>query len=133
MLLLDASVWVALADPRERFHAEVEALLESGVPMAALDLTLLEVANAVGVKMGKPARARRIWKVITSTCGDRLFKADAELLDFAVGIAGEHALSAYDATYVAVARRDDMTLVSLDFRDLVSKGLAVAPDAALYP
>ncbi len=45
----------------------------------------------------------------------------------------EHGLSAYDAAYVAASRRDGWTLVSTDIRDLVSKGLAVTPDAADYP
>jgi predicted nucleic acid-binding protein len=43
----------------------------------------------------------------------------------------EHGLTAYDAAYVAVARRYDWQLVSTDVRDLVSKGLAVTPDAAV--
>ena len=42
-----------------------------------------------------------------------------------------HRLSAYDAAYVAAARREDWKLVSLDARDLVSKGLAITPDAAV--
>jgi predicted nucleic acid-binding protein len=50
-----------------------------------------------------------------------------------VEIAAEHGLTAYDAAYVTVARRHDWTLVSTDIADLVSKGLAVAPDAADYP
>lgn len=47
--------------------------------------------------------------------------------------ASEHGLTAYDAAYVAAARRNGWRLVSLDIRDLVSKGLAITPDAALYP
>ena len=43
------------------------------------------------------------------------------------------ALTAYDAAYVAVAGRYGWQLVSTDIRDLVSKGLAVTPDAAVYP
>ena len=34
---------------------------------------------------------------------------------------------------VAAARRNGWQLVSLDIRDLVSKGLAVTPAAAVYP
>ena len=45
----------------------------------------------------------------------------------------EYGLTAYDAAYVAAARRCGWQLVSLDLRDLVSKGLAVTPDAADYP
>ena len=48
-------------------------------------------------------------------------------------MAAEHGLTAYDAAYVAAARRNGMTLVSTDIADLVSKGLAVTPDAAVYP
>jgi hypothetical protein len=48
-------------------------------------------------------------------------------------MAGEHSLTAYVAAYVAVARGHEWTRVSADIADLVSKGLAVAPDAALYP
>jgi predicted nucleic acid-binding protein len=133
VLLLDASVWVALADPRERFHAEAETLVESAGSIATLDLTLLEVANAVGAKMGMPTRAERILGIVAANCGDRLIRADAALVGSAIEVSAEHGLSAYDAAYVAAARRDAMTLVSLDIRDLVSKGLAVTPDAALYP
>jgi len=42
-------------------------------------------------------------------------------------------VTAYDAAYVAVSRRHGWQLVSLDIRDLVSKGLAVTPDAGDYP
>lgn len=48
-------------------------------------------------------------------------------------VVGEHGLTAYDAAYVAAARRNGWQLVSLDVRDLVSKGFAVTPDAADYP
>jgi predicted nucleic acid-binding protein len=58
---------------------------------------------------------------------------DRELIDEAIEVVAEHGLSSYDAAYVAAARRYGWQLVSLDVRDLVSRGLAVTPDAALYP
>ena len=133
MLLVDASVWVALADPGEEFFDHAEALVSSSTLLATLDLTLFEVANAIGVKMGNQARARRIGLILFSRCKDRLVRVDPGLMEEAVGIASEHDLTAYDAAYVAAARRNGWTLVSADIRDLVSKGLAVAPDAADYP
>lgn len=133
MLLLDATVWVALAAPTEHFHAAAEELVDSTHPAAALDLTLFEVANAVGVKMGMPRRATRIHSILLRRCGEDLVRVDAELMAATVQIAAEHGLTAYDAAYVAAARRRGWTLVSGDVADLVSKGLAVAPDAALYP
>ncbi len=48
-------------------------------------------------------------------------------------VVSEHGLSAYDAAYVAAARRNGWQLVSLDVKDLVSRGLAVTPDRADYP
>jgi len=46
-------------------------------------------------------------------------------------LALEHGLTSYDAVYVAVARRYDWQLVSTDIEDLVSKGFAITPDAAV--
>jgi predicted nucleic acid-binding protein len=58
---------------------------------------------------------------------------DQALGEEVVKVVSEHSLTAYDAAYVAAARRNGWQLVSLDVRDLVSKGLAVTPDAAVYP
>ncbi|HSS04149.1 MAG TPA: hypothetical protein VLK89_03035 [Solirubrobacterales bacterium] len=57
MHLIDASVWVAIADPRDRYHAAAHRIV-AGVeqPLAALDLTLYEVANVMGPKQGPPER-----------------------------------------------------------------------------
>lgn len=133
MLLLDASVWATLAAPHQRYHAESDALVDSAVPLAALDLTLFEIANVVGVTMAKPARARQLGKLVVDRCQGRLVRVDSDLIDSSLDLATSHGLSAYDAAYVAAARRYGWTLVSTDIRDLVSKGLAVTPDAADYP
>jgi predicted nucleic acid-binding protein len=62
-----------------------------------------------------------------------LVAVDAQLIRRTVEVAAEHGLTAYDAAYVAVARRHGWTLVSTDIADLVSKGLAVVPGEADYP
>lgn len=134
MLLVDASVWVSLAE-RESAHREAAASLirEQSQVLGALDLTLYEVANAIGIKQGDGTEASRVIRLLLRCCRDRVFPVDAELLDSALHLAADHGLTSYDAAYVAAARRQGMTLVSVDIRDLVSKGLAVTPDAALYP
>jgi predicted nucleic acid-binding protein len=133
-LLVDASVWGRLAEPHDRFHRQVRDLLvESEATLAALDLTLFELANAVGVKMLQPQRARWLFDLVAARCANRLVRVDADLLTAAVEIAERHGLTAYDAAYVAAADRNGWQLVSLDVRDLVSKGLAVTPDRADYP
>lgn len=131
MRLIDASVWVAIADPSDAYHLAARSIAADGAqPLAALDLTLYEVANVMGPKKGHPRHGRFLLQLIEERCGQNLLAADARLLESAVEIAVEHDLTAYDAAYVAAARRHDWTLVSADIADLVSKGLAVAPDAA---
>lgn len=132
MYLVDASVWVSLVE-RDSPHREAAASLVRKGGLAALDLTLYEIGNAVGVKQGDPTEAGRVARLLLRCCRDRLVAIDAELLATALHLAAEHGLTAYDAAYVAAAQRNGWTLVSADIADLISKGLAVAPDAAVYP
>ncbi len=133
-LLLDASVWVASKDSSDRFLDPARQLvLDPARNLAALDLTLYETANVVGARWGRPGVAKELSRTIIARCGEHLLPVDAALLDSALEVAAEHGLTAYDAAYVAAARRHGWTLVSADIADLVSKGLAVAPDAADYP
>lgn len=134
MFLVDASVWVSLVE-RGSPHGEAARALvrEQAQMLGALDLTLYEVANAVGVKQGDAKGAGQVNRLLLRCCRDHLLSVDGDLVDAALRVAAEHGLTAYDAAYVAAARRHGMTLVSADIRDLVSKGLAVTPDAAVYP
>ena len=133
-LLLDAGVWIAARDPEDRYLAASRSIvLDTGRPVAALDLTFYEIANVMGARKGQPEEARHLLRVLARRCHERMVVADADLLESAVELAAEHGLTAYDAAYVAAARRHGWTLVSCDIADLVSKGLAVAPDSADYP
>ena len=133
-LLLDAGVWAAVFDPADRFHNSARSIiLEVDHPLAALDLTLYELANVLGVKMRLPDKAREITQMVVDRCGSSLLRVDPSFLASAGRLARKHKLTAYDAAYVAAAERHGWRLVSLDIRDLVSKGLAVTPDAADYP
>jgi len=133
LLLLDASVWVAAGIPANPAHEPAAALAHGGVSVAALDLTLYEVVNAVARGYRQPEQAQRITRAILRTCGDDLVRVDRALGEEIAKAVSEHGLTAYDAAYVAAARRNGWQLVSLDVRDLVSKGLAVTPEAADYP
>jgi predicted nucleic acid-binding protein len=133
-LLVDAGIWVAARDPEDRFHRDARSLVHDfEQPVAALDLTLYEVCNAIGVRRGEPDEARFLCQLIARRCAGGLVGLDSTLVDSALGIAAEHGLTAYDAAYAAASRLNGWTLVSTDVADLVSKGLAVAPDAADYP
>jgi predicted nucleic acid-binding protein len=134
VFLVDASVWVSLAELESPYREPAMSLIrEQGPSLSALDLTLYEVANAIGVKQGDANEAGRVSRLLLKCCRDRVFAVDFELVESALQIAADHGLTAYDAAYVAAARRHGLTLISVDVRDLVSKGLAVTPDAADYP
>jgi predicted nucleic acid-binding protein len=133
LLLLDASVWVAAGISANASHESAAVLAHGGVSVAALDLTLYEVVNAVARGYRQPDQAQRIARAILRTCGEDLVRVDQALGEEIAKVVSEHGLSAYDAAYVATARRNGWQLISLDIRDLVSKGLAVTPDAADYP
>jgi predicted nucleic acid-binding protein len=134
-LLLDAGVWIAASDPDERFHQSASSLVfDFKQPVAALDLTLYEIANVIGARNREPDEARYLADFLFKRCrGQALVKGDAALVGLASSIAAQRHLTAYDAAYVAAANSNGWTLVSTDIADLVSKGLAVAPDAADYP
>jgi predicted nucleic acid-binding protein len=132
--LIDAGVWVAVADPDDRYHAIAHSIVSDiEGSLAALDLTFYEVANVMGPKKGQPREGRALWRLISKRCGENVVAVDSDLVDSALEVAAQHRLTVYDAAYVAAARRHGWTLVSTDVADLVSKGLAVAPDAADYP
>jgi len=134
VLLVDASVWVSLVEVGSPYREPAMRLIrKEGSGLSALDLTLYEVANAIGVKQGNINEASRVNRLLLRCCRDHVLKVDLELVESALQIAAEHGLTAYDAAYVAAARRHGLNLVSADIRDLVSKGLAVTPDAADYP
>lgn len=134
MLLLDASVWVAAKDADDRYFEQARSLvLDTKLPVTALDLTFYEVANVVGSRWRRPDMARDLCRAIDLRCEGRVVAVDVDLVDTAVAIASELGLSAYDAAYAAASQRGQWTLVSTDIADLVSKGLAVTPDAADYP
>lgn len=133
MFLVDASIWVAAVMPQHPYHGQAEHFLRAGAPLTVLDLTLYEVANVVARKYGELDVARRLVQGLFRGSAQPPLRADVTLFEEGLDLMREHGLTAYDAAYVAAARRNGWQLVSLDVRDLVSKGLAVTPDAAVYP
>jgi predicted nucleic acid-binding protein len=133
LFLVDASVWVAAVMPQHPQHSQAERFLRVGPPLMVLDLTLYEVANVVARNYGELDVGRRLVQGLFRGSAHPPLQADVTLFEHALDLMSEHGLTAYDAAYVAAARRHGWQLVSLDVRDLVSRGLAVTPDAADYP
>jgi predicted nucleic acid-binding protein len=133
LFLVDASVWVAAVMPQHPQHVQAERFLREGPPLMVLDLTVYQVANVVARNYGELDLARRLVQGLFRGSARPPLQADVTLFEDGLNLVREHGLTAYDAAYVAAARRNGWQLVSLDLRDLVSKGLAVTPDAAVYP
>jgi predicted nucleic acid-binding protein len=130
-LLLDSTVWVASLDPDDRHHVHARRLIEGAGrrALAALDLTLYEVANVAVSSWRSPRHARTLVGLVRASCPGTIAQIDERLEERAIALADEHRLSVYDASYVAAAEQHGWTLVSGDHRDLVKPGLAIAPDA----
>lgn len=132
VLLLDSSVWVAAINSEDRFEpASRELVADSERRLSALDLTLYELANAVGSKRGRPVEAARACRALERRCVGAMVRIDCRLIESTIEIAVEHGLTSYDAAYVAASRRHEWQLVSTDLKDLVSRGPAITPDAAV--
>jgi predicted nucleic acid-binding protein len=131
-LLLDASVW---HESKEADRPYVDAcrtlVVDTKYSVGTLTLALHELASSLGARDGRADEAVDMCRLITGRCGHAIVAPDPLLMRSAISIAIEHGISAYDASYVAAARREGWTLVSVDIRDLVSKGLAITPDAAV--
>lgn len=133
VLLLDASVWLASIDRRDVHHAAAVSLVDAAEvrPVAALDLSLYEVAHVAAVRWRDADAATRLVDLVQAAVDTRLVGVDGPLLVEASRLALDAGLSVYDAAYVACARRHGWSLVSTDVRDLVGPGFARMPGAVL--
>jgi predicted nucleic acid-binding protein len=132
VILVDASVLLSAEDADDAHHQDAVALLRSGLPLATVDLAVLEVTNIADTQWrdaeaGERLR-ERIWAIAAY---GRLVRVDHALGRTLARLAREHRLSAYDAAYLAAAERVDATLASCDERDLVGPGLARLPGDCL--
>jgi predicted nucleic acid-binding protein len=131
-ILLDSSVWIASGSPKERFAAaSLAVVLDTDRDVGTLDLVFYEIANVFGSRRGDYGSAGRLCRSVELRCGDKVVRVDPTLMEAAGGIAREHGLTSYGAAYVAAARRYGWQLVSTDIEDLVSRGFAITPDAAV--
>lgn len=133
MHLLDSNVWLAAHNADERDHEAARRLIQGagGRPLAALDLTLYEVANVAMKRWKSPRQARVVADLVRTACPDGIASVSPLLIDRAIALMDDHPLSLYDAAYAAAADVYGWTLVSGDHKDLVEPGLAITAEAAL--
>lgn len=128
-LLLDASTILAAFDSEDDLHQVAKAILANPeVTLATLDLARYEVANVAVRAWRDVARVSSLLEAIDRISDDGgITLSTTTLLSRAAELAEQHAISVYDAAYVAAASQAGATLVSCDIRDLIDKGLASSP------
>jgi predicted nucleic acid-binding protein len=128
-LLLDSHVWLAAHDAGDPHHESARTLVVGDGELAALDLTLYEVANVCAVRWRDAELSERLTAAVEIAVGPRLLRVDAGLMSAASRLAAGHDLSVYDAAYAAGAELQGWRLISGD-RDLLAPGLASTPAEA---
>jgi predicted nucleic acid-binding protein len=117
-IVVDASVWVARLVPQDAFYEPVKAWMSAqraaGAHFLAPALLLAEVAGAISRRTGDASLAEQAIQQLDSLPGLRLVEMDNSLLREAAKLAAELGLRGADSTYVAVASRLDLPLVTLD-------------------
>lgn len=134
-ILADSQVLLAaLRSDDEPDHEAAATLLLAAanerLVLHVLTLTPIEVSNVLVRAWGiGPERAVSLLAGLRAAHGEPL-RIGHHDLDAACRLAGQHAITTYDATYAAVAARRGLRLVSGDRRDLVGRGLAVDTQSA---
>jgi predicted nucleic acid-binding protein len=131
-LLLDSSVVLAAIKPGDPHHEAAGALLaDASTVLATLDLARYEVTNVAVRAWSAPEAVAPLLRILDRIAADGgVVESSGGLIAHAAELAEDHMISVYDAAYVAAAAGAGCGLVSCDVRDLVSKGLAILPDAA---
>jgi hypothetical protein len=68
--LLDSGVWVATVNSDDPFESASRRLIAAKRRFGALDLTLYEVANVIGLKRGRPLTTRLTWRLLVAAVGN---------------------------------------------------------------
>ena len=134
MVTLDANVWVAAFDPRDRFHRQSAALLRAlaqrGTRIHAPAFMTLEASCALARRARDPALADAAFQKLQSHPSLVLHPVDEPSLARAREIGAAHLLRGADALYAATAALHAAPLVTWD-DELVARAGAQTPDAWL--
>ena len=118
MYVIDASVHVADARPRELHHAKARELLAriaaEGQVVCLPMIVMAEVAAAISRGTGRPILARRMTAALLRVPHFQFVPVDDALGRLAAQVAADHQIRGSDAVYVALAQQKGATLITLD-------------------
>ncbi|MFQ6044993.1 MAG: type II toxin-antitoxin system VapC family toxin [Gemmatimonadales bacterium] len=133
-LVVDASVWVAAADPSDPFcqpsRAFLEAIAGREVPVALPAYAQVEVACALARRKQNAEVGRTLAAGLFAAPTVEVHALDSGLLEQAVHRGTHASLRAGDALYAALAERVEGQLVSWD-GELTERAHAVTPETWL--
>jgi len=116
-IVVDASVWVARLVSEDVFHEPVKrwmsARLEEGDQFLAPSLLLAEIGGAISRRTSTSLGLKAV-EFVRDLPGLQLVEMENSLLHEAAQLAAELGLRGADSTYVAVAVRLDLPLMTLD-------------------
>jgi len=116
--VLDASVVVARLVPHDEFHVAVKTWMSeqraAGTQFVSPSLILTEVAGAVSRRTGSPTLGRKALTGLQRLPGLRIVELSNVMVLEAASLAADLGLRGADSIYVAVAKRLDLPLVTLD-------------------
>jgi predicted nucleic acid-binding protein len=128
MIVIDASVWVSRLMPADAFHEVSRGwmgeVVEAGEMLVAPIILLAEVAGAIARRTGDPRLGHQSVQQIRQVPTLQIIDIDHSLGDYAAQVASDLRLRGADATYVAVADRFDIPLVTWD-QELLDRAGAV--------
>lgn len=134
MLTIDANVWVAALDPRDRFRdsslAFLRAVAERGLEFHAPVFLINEVGCALARRAGDSAVGLSAAERLRNHPSLTLHALDEPLLALAMDIGVRQMLRAVDALYAATSALAKAPLISWD-AELVSRAGAVTPESWL--
>lgn len=122
MPVIDASVYVSLANQADRHHdrciAWFESRLRTTEPLAAPGLLLVEVAAAIRRLTGSSKLARRVVSEIRETERLELYPLTGSRSEAAADLAAMTGVRGADAVYLALAKELEEPLITLDRQQL---------------
>jgi predicted nucleic acid-binding protein len=127
---VDASVWIAAADPADVFHEESRRFLAAtrveGVRLVIPTFAMVEVACALSRRRRDPHAGQRLMEGLLLLAIVVQVPTDPTLLSTALQRGTEMFLRGADALYAAAAEITGSTLVSWD-QELVQRAGALTP------
>jgi predicted nucleic acid-binding protein len=116
-IVVDASVWVARLVSQDVFYEPVKEWMSARIDeedqFLSPSLLLAELGGAISSRT-TPALGRKAIQQVQNLPGLQLVEMDHSLLLEAAQLAADFGLRGADSTYVAVAARLDLPLVTLD-------------------